>query len=459
VVADGPVDAVEEIAPVPRDTDAGEAKREVCHVPTVRSAAIEIALGLAIVGLLIVVNGLFVAAEFSLVAVDRDRIEALAEQGSGPARTTLRMLSRLSLTLSGTQLGVTVISLVLALVAEPTAERIVDNHALAIVIDLFVVTILQMLIGELVPKGIGVAAPVRVSLTLSRPLRLYGIVVSPLTRVLNRASDATVRRLGVEPRDELRSVRTIDELELLITSSGREGTLDHESFEMLTRTIRFGHKTAADALVSRVDMVAIGRDANVADLVALALDTGYSRFPIVGDDLDDVIGVVHAKDALRIPTEARATTSVMELSAPATFIPEGRDLESLLTEMRANAVPLAVVADEYGGVAGIVTLEDLLEEIVGEIEDEYDPVSVTPAVPSPTTVVEGTLHLDEVREATGFEVPDGPYETLAGFVLDRLGHIPRPGERVLHEGWELEVVELDRRRIASIRVISPEGRD
>ena len=404
------------------------------------------------------VNGLFVAAEFSLVAVDRDRIEALADQGSGAARTTLRMLSRLSLTLSGTQLGVTVISLVLALVAEPTVERIVENHALAVALDLLVVTVLQMIIGELVPKGIAVAAPVRVSLTLSRPLRMYGVVLSPLIRLLNKASDAAVRRLGVEPRDELRSVRTIDELELLITSSGQEGTLDHESFEMLTRTIRFGHKTAADALVSRVDMVAVSRDATVAELVALSLDTGYSRFPVIGRDLDDVIGVVHAKDALRIPIESRPSTPVTELATPAFFIPEGRDLESLLTEMRGNAVQLAVVADEYGGVSGIVTLEDLLEEIVGDIEDEYDPVSVTPPVPSPTTIVEGTLHLDEVREATGFDVPDGPYETLAGFVLDRLGHIPAPGERVLHDGWQLEVVELDRRRIASIRVTSPEGR-
>ena len=401
------------------------------------------------------VNGLFVAAEFSLVAVDRDRMEALAEQGSGGARTVVRMLSRLPLTLSGTQLGVTVISLILALVAEPTIERIVENHALAVAIDLAVVTVLQMIIGELVPKGIGVARPVRVALVLSRPLRIYGVVLSPLIRLLNRASDAAVRRLGVEPRDELRSVRTIDELELLIASSGQEGTLDKQSFEMLTRTIRFGHKTAADALVSRVDMAVIGREATVADLVALSLDSGFSRFPVVGDDLDDVVGVVHAKDALRVRPEDRAVTPVTDIATPATFIPEGRDLESLLTEMRAGAVQLAVVADEYGGVAGIVTLEDLLEEIVGEIEDEYDPVSVTPPVPSGTTVVEGSLHLDEVREVTGFDVPDGPYETLAGFVLDRLGHIPGPGERVHHNGWELEVLQLDRRRIATIRVTAP----
>jgi CBS domain containing-hemolysin-like protein len=426
---------------------------------------IELALGLAGLGLLILLNALFVAAELSLVAVDRDRVDALAEQGSRPARIVSRALSRLSLTLSGTQLGVTVLSLVLGLVAEPTVAKVIDplvtplpdgvERGVSIFLALVIVTALTMVLGELLPKGIAVAAPLPVALRLAAPLRIYSIVFGPLIRVLNNAADWSVRRLGVEPREELRSVRNIDELELLIASSGQEGTLDPQAFTLLTRTIRFGHKTAADALVPRLDMVTVGRDDTVADLVAIALESGHSRFPVVGDDLDDVMGVVHVKDVLRIPPEERQRTSVTELSKPAAFIPEGRDLESLLTEMRAGGVQLAVVADEYGGVAGIVTLEDLLEEIVGEIEDEYDPVPVTSPLPSGTSVVEGTVHLDEAAELTGFHVPEGPYETLAGFVLARLGHLPHAGERVRHEGWELEVVEMDRRRIASIRVTPP----
>jgi CBS domain containing-hemolysin-like protein len=411
------------------------------------------------------VNALFVAAELSLVAVDRDRVDALAAQGSRSARTVGRALSRLSLTLSGTQLGVTVLSLVLGLVAEPTVARVLDplvgvlsdgaERAVSVVLALVVVTALTMVLGELVPKGIAVAAPLRVALWLAAPLRIYSIVFGPLIRVLNRAADWSVRRLGVEPREELRSVRTIDELELLIASSGEEGTLDPQAFTLLTRTIRFGHKTAADALVPRLDMVTIGRDGTVADLTALALETGHSRFPVVGEELDDVQGVVHVKDVLRIPPEDRSRAPVTDLLNPATFIPEGRDLESLLTEMRAGGVQLAIVVDEYGGVAGIVTLEDLLEEIVGDIEDEHDPAPVTSPLPSGAVVVEGTVHLDEATELTGFEVPEGEYETLAGFVLAQLGHLPAAGERVRHEGWELEVVEMDRRRIASIRVTPP----
>jgi CBS domain containing-hemolysin-like protein len=430
-----------------------------------RCLPIELALGLVGLGLLILVNALFVAAELSLVAIDRDRVDALAAQGSRPARIVARSLERLSLTLSGTQLGVTVLSLVLGIVAEPTVARVLEplvavlpdgvERGVSVLVALVIVTALTMVLGELLPKGIAVADPVRVALWLAAPLRVYSIVLGPLIRLLNRAADWTVRRLGVEPREELRSVRTIDELELLIASSGQEGTLDPQAFTLLTRTIRFGHKTAADALVPRLDMVTIGRNATVAELATLALETGHSRFPVIGDDIDDVIGVVHVKDVLRVPPEDRPRTPVTDLAAPAAFIPEGRDLESLLTEMRAGGVQLAVVADEYGGVAGIVTLEDLLEEIVGDIEDEYDAVPVTSPVPAGATIVEGTLHLDEVEETTGFHVPDGPYETLAGFVLARLGHLPAPGERVRHEGWELEVLEMDRRRIASIRVTPP----
>jgi CBS domain containing-hemolysin-like protein len=429
---------------------------------------ISIALGLAGLGLLILVNALFVAAELSLVAVDRDRVDALAVQGSLPARILSRALSRLSLTLSGTQLGVTVLSLVLGLVAEPTVAKVIDplvtplpdgvERGVSVLVALVVVTGLTMVLGELLPKGIAVAAPLRVALWLAAPLRVYSTVFGPLIRLLNRAADWAVRRLGVEPREELRSVRTIEELELLIASSGQEGTLDPQAFTLLTRTIRFGHKTAADALVPRLDMVTVGRASTVADLASVALETGHSRFPVVGDELDDVLGVVHVKDVLRVPPEERPRTPVTDILNPATFIPEGRDLESLLTEMRAGGVQLAVVVDEYGGVAGIVSLEDLLEEIVGDIEDEYDPAPVTSPLPSGAVEVEGTMHLDEVREATGFEVPEGPYETLAGFVLAQLGHLPQAGERVRHDGWVLEVLEMDRRRIATIRVTPASGR-
>ena len=417
--------------------------------------------------LLILANGFFVAAEFALVAVDRDRVEALADGGGRRARVTVRNLQRLSFNLSGAQLGITVTSLVLGFIAEPTVARALEplfgalpdgaRTATSVAVALVLVTLSQMVLGELVPKGYAVAEPLRTALAVATPVRLYGLVFGPVIRFLNGAADWAVRRLGIEPREELRSVRTIDELELLIASSGREGTLDPEAFALLTRTLRFAHKDAVDAMVPRPDMVTVASDASLADLATLALETGHSRFPVVGNDLDDVVGVVHVKDVLRVPPASRGLTSVLDLAAPATFIPEGRDLESLLTEMRAGGVQLAVVVDEYGGVAGVVTLEDLVEEIVGEIEDEYDAgtTSLTSPLAAGGALVEGSLHLDEVADLVGLELPEGPYETLAGYVLARLGHLPRPGEAVAHDGWRLEVVEMDRRRIASVRIVAP----
>lgn len=424
---------------------------------------IDVALGLVAVAVLVVATSFFVAAEFALVAVDRDRVESLAERGDRRARVARSALRRLSFNLSGAQLGITVTSLVLGFIAEPTVAEVLKplfgfvpsgaRAGVAVGVALVMVTILTMVVGELIPKGVAVSKPLESALALAAPIRVYSTLFGPLIKVLNAAADWSVRHLGIEPRDELRSVRTIEELELLIESSGEEGTLDPEAFNLLARTIRFGNKTAADALVPRVDMVSIPASATVADLAALAVRSGHSRFPIIGGDSDDVVGIVHAKDVLLIQADERATSPVTAIAREPLFVPEGRTLQSLLTEIRNGTKPLAVVLDEYGGVAGVVSLEDILEEIVGDIEDEHDPAPpLTQSLPEGTLVVEGSLHPDEVREVIGFEVPEGPYETLAGYLLSRLGHIPVPGERVSAAGWIFEVLAMDRRRIASVRV-------
>ena len=366
--------------------------------------------------------------------------------------------------LSAAQLGITFTSLVLGFIAEPTVAAVllpaVRNHAVAVVLALLLVTILTMVIGELIPKGVAIARPLPSLLRLVGVVRVYATLLGPLIRLLNGAADWAVRRIGIEPREELRSVRTMEELELLIRSSGEEGTLEAEAFELLTRTIRFAHKAAADALVPRVDMQVLPRAATVADLVQASVETGFSRFPVIGADLDDIVGIAHVKDALRISPEDRATAPIAPLVTDALVVPEGIDLESLLTRMREGRTQMAVVADEHGGVEGIVTLEDLLEEIVGEIEDEHDVPVTAPAVslPEGVSILEGTTHLDDVLEATGLDLPEGPYETLAGFILSRLGHLPEPGERVEHDSWVLEVLEMDRRRIGAVRVVEPERR-
>ncbi len=420
---------------------------------------------------LIAANALFVAAEFAMVAVDRSRVDVLAQGGSRRARLASSILRRLSFNLSGAQLGITVTSLVLGFIAEPTVAEALRpalgglppavEDGVAIVAALALVTVVQMVLGELVPKGVAIAEPLATVLAVAGAMRSYGVVFGPLIRLLNGAADWAVRHVGIEPQQELSAVRSLEELDLLILSSGRAGTLDAAAAALLTRTIRFGNKTAADALVPRVAMVTVPATASVAELSRAAIDTGHTRFPVVGDDPDDIRGVAHAKDVLRVPTDQRETTAVGAVTREAHFVPEGRDLESLLTELRAPGVQLAVVVDEYGGTAGIVTLEDLLEEIVGEIEDEHDPVSprpdLTASLPSGTSVLEGTTHLDEVRDLTGLALPEGQYETLAGFLLDRLGHLPEAGERVVHDGWELQVLAMERRRIAQVQVVAPEG--
>jgi CBS domain containing-hemolysin-like protein len=469
-----PVDPVEDRPAVPAQTDVDQAQGGVHGGQDWHAGSsveegdvpIDIALGLLAFAVLVLATSFFVAAEFALVAVDRDRVDSLAERGDRRARGALAILRRLSFNLSGAQLGITVTSLIIGFIAEPTMSQILDpllgvvpegaRDTVSVTVALLLATSITMVLGELVPKGVAVAKPLETALVLSRPIRVYGVVFGFLIRMLNAAADWLVRRLGVEPREELQSIRTIEELELLIMSSGEEGTLDPEAFQLLARTMRFSHKTAADALVPRVDMVAVPADATVGTLEDLAVRTGHSRFPVVGDGSDDIVGVVSAKNVLRVPSRERTSTPVIQLVEPATFVPEGRDLESLLTELRKEAVQLAVVVDEYGGVAGIVTLEDLLEEIVGEIEDEHDPEpSLTTPLPEGTVVVDGSLHIDEVDDVTGIELPEGPYETIAGFLLDRLGHIPMAGERVLHDGWLLEVLAMDRRRIAAVRVSRP----
>jgi CBS domain containing-hemolysin-like protein len=438
-------------------------------------------LGIAAVVVLVALNAFFVAGEFALVAVDRSRIESLAQAGNRRGRVVLGALKRLSFELSGAQLGITVTSLVLGFVAEPTVGALLEPamdaiplvseaaaEPLALALALALVTSFQMVMGELVPKNMAIARPLQTSLWIGPLLRLYGAGAGPIIRVLNGAANWTVRRLGVEPREELEADRDIADLKMLIASSGELGTIEAGASELLSRTIRFRDKTAADALVPRTSVTALDAGADVADLIRRARETGFSRFPVQGDDLDDVRGVVHVKSAYRIPVEARAATPVTELMVEAVFVPETRPLDELLRDMRAGRSQLAVVIDEYGGTAGIITLEDLLEEIVGEIHDEYDEPPAGPRLTTPretgTYVVDASLHRDEVLELFGLELPEGPFETLAGYLLVLFDRIPVEGDRVADDHWLYEVVEMDHLRISQVRITArrasamPEGR-
>ena len=423
---------------------------------------------LAIV-LLIAANGFFVAAEFSLVAVDRSRVEAHLDEGKRGAASALKALRTLSFQLSGAQLGITVTSLVVGFITEPAlgealrplVERLPivserGSAGVSLAAALLIATAFQMVFGELVPKNLAIARPLGVTYAVATPFRVINALFKPVIYALNAAANATVRLLGVEPRDELEMARSLEELELLIRAAAQEGTLLEEEFYLLSRSVTFGGKTADDILVPRVAVNALPAEATVADMRDLALASGHSRFPVFQGDLDDILGIAHVKDALTLPIEGRDGAPIQEIVQDAPIYPETRDLHALLLDLRRERKQMAVIVDEYGGTAGIVTMEDLLEEIVGEITDEYDLDTGGLRVTSPlegTHVLSGFLHLDEVAEISGFEIPEGEYETLAGFALSLFTRIPTVGDQVVHDGWELKVIEMDGNRIAELLLV------
>ena len=418
--------------------------------------------------LITLLTGFYVAGEFALLTADRSRIEQLSEAGDTRATSALQGLRTLSFQLSGAQLGITVTSLLVGFISEPTIGEAlapligdiwpsVSALAVANVVALLLATIIQMVVGELIPKNYAIARPTELALLIATPFRFANSLFRPIIKFLNAAADWTVRLFGIQPREELQGVRSLQELKRLIYSSREGGVLPQEEFALLARSITFGDKTADDALIPRVSVVALKKDETIRGMRSIALASGHSRFPVCGDDLDDIAGVAHVKDAYRIPVEERDRAPVTSIMQEPLFAPESRPLNALLAEMRRERKHLAVILDEYGGTAGILTLEDLLEEIVGEIEDEHDPRPPLPITSPPEGIalVSGGLHPDELLEATGLEIPDGDYETLAGFLLSLFKRIPRQGDQVDYEGWEFKVIEMDRHRIVQVLIAAP----
>jgi CBS domain containing-hemolysin-like protein len=422
--------------------------------------------------LLTVGNAFFVAAEFGLVTVDRAEIDTRAEAGDRRARTVRHALHELSFQLSGTQLGITLMTLLTGYLAEPALSKLLDpliepiaggatdglTHALALIIA----TLFSMLFGELVPKNAALARPMRAALATAAPLRTFSKLFKWLILVLNGSANWLVRRIGIEPQEELASARSPEELGLLAAISARAGALPTETATLLRRTIRFGEKRAAKAMTPRVDVVGLESTASVADLIAVARETGHTRFPVYENTIDLVMGVAGVPDALGVPPERRTAIKVATVAREPVYVPESLGLDKVLAALRAADADLAIVVDEYGGTDGVVTVEDLIEELVGEIADEYDvePVGTgTEELTAPggekTFLVDGLLREDELMEQTGFALPEGPYETLAGFLLARLGHIPVVGESLEADGWEFTVMEVDRHRVELVRVVAP----
>ncbi|MDP9405007.1 MAG: hemolysin family protein [Actinomycetota bacterium] len=417
---------------------------------------------------LLAANGLFVAAEFALLASRRSRIEQLAGEGDRRATHALAGIRELSLMLAAAQLGITMASLGLGAVAEPALAAGLEivfegvgipsalRHAVAFTVALAVVVFLHMVVGEMAPKSWAIANPERSALALARPFRAFALLLRPAISALNAMANGLVRLCGVEPQGELATAHAPADLLLLVEESARSGTLGEEQHGLLSRALDLSGLDAEAAMVPRRDVVAVPAGATVDEIERIASTTGRSRLPVYDDDLDHVRGVLHVKDVLRLDPSQRDTTTAATLARPAFVTVESRPIEDLMLDMRRERAHVAIVVDEYGSVSGLVALEDLLEELIGDFEDETDPTlragsrRALRRRPDGALLVPGTLRPDELHARAGVALPDGDYETVAGFVLAALGRVPVEGDRVPLDGGSLEVVRMDGPRVVDL---------
>ena len=399
--------------------------------------------------------------------MDRARVESEAREGNRHSKALLKILKELSYQLTGAQLGITITAVLIGFIAKPTVASMLEDPVRSIVgerakesvslaLAIVLATFAAMILGELVPKNIAIAKTNMTAKALAKPFRMYSFAAKPIIALSDATSNWLTRRLGVEPAQELERVPNLEDLSSLIRTSGEEGTLGFNEVDLLTKSLRFARKSANEVMVPRPAIHSLPQGSTITDLVELSASTGLSRFPVVDNDLDSVVGIAHVKSALLIDPKLRSNQLVETVMGGILAIPETRDLLSVMTDMRRQRIPLAVVVDEHGGTEGIVSIEDLLEEIVGEIEDEYD-AAVENGLEERSGVftISGNLHPHEVADMCGFEIQDGQYETIAGFALEKLQRIPSPGEMFRYERWKIEILEMDNLRIARLRLTEP----
>lgn len=415
-----------------------------------------------------------VAAEFSLTALERSTVDAhLHQVGDRRAHKVKQAHSTLSFQLSGAQVGITITTLLTGYIAQPVIADLIRPGiqaaglpagaagGISLGIALGLATVLSMVFGELVPKNLAIARPLETARQVAGLLNGFSQAFRWLIGGMNSSANWILRRLGIEPAEELRSARSPQELGSLVRSSAQQGTLDAGTATLLGRSLRFGERTADELMTPRMRVEALREHASVQDLVGAARRTGHSRFPVYGTDLDDILGVMHVKQAFVVPPDKRAATVVGSLALPVPTVPTSLDGDVLLDRLRASGLQFAVVVDEYGGTAGIVTLEDLIEEIVGDVRDEHDRMEVSQVRPlgERSWLISGLLRADELAEATGFVVPDGDYETVAGLVLARLGRIPEAGDAIEVDGSRMTVTRMDNHRIDELQLTRPAPAD
>ncbi len=420
--------------------------------------------------LLILTCGLFVAAEFSFVTVDRSQVDRAAAEGDAAAIGVQKALRSLSTQLSGAQVGITVTNLAIGFLAEPAIAALIDGpleaagvpsgavHPVAIVIALTLSTVLTMIFGELVPKNLAIARPMPTARATQGFQRGFTAANGWLIKLLNGSANALVRRLGLEPQEELRSARSSTELASLVQRSADQGTLDVETAELMERSVEFGTRTAGEIMTPRVRTLTVEDGDRASRVIELARQSGHSRFPVLDAD-DNVVGTVHVKHAVALPLPERATTRVKHIMVKPTVVPDSIRLDPLLALLRQDGFQMAIVLDEYGGHAGIVTLEDVVEEIVGDISDEHDRLGARARQRRDGSwILSGLLRPDEVEDMTGIELPeDENYDTIAGLVLQVLGRVPESGD--VAEVWvpDRSDPEEPREQLATLTVLHMDG--
>ncbi|RPE74475.1 MULTISPECIES: hemolysin family protein [unclassified Frondihabitans] len=417
------------------------------------------------IGLVLTVGtGLFVASEFSLVNLDRADLEARQAKGEKRLGSTIGALKVTSTHLSSAQLGITLTTLLTGYTMEPAISTLLADpfrqfggpievvEVVAPIVSIVLATLLSMIIGELVPKNFALALPLATA-KLVIPFQVaFTAVFRPAVAVLNGTANAILRGMGIEPKEELSGARTAEELSSLVRRSAFEGSLDLDTATLLARTLVFSDHDASDVMTPRPRVTSVSRTDTAETVLAEARRTGYSRFPVTDDDIDDIVGLVHVKQAVAVPREKRGEVPVSALQTEAIRVPETMTLDNLLEEVRGKGYQMAVVVDEYGGTAGVVTLEDLIEELVGEVSDEHDRSRVDVVRSRDWLTFPGLLRPDELLERASVKVPeDGPYETVGGWVMSELGRLPAVGDAVDVEAGTFRVERLDGRRIDRIR--------
>ncbi|MGC3021528.1 MULTISPECIES: hemolysin family protein [unclassified Brevibacterium] len=424
-------------------------------------------LFLALALVLILGTGLFVAAEFSLLTLDRHTADKAVDEGVVGAKTLRASMTHLSTQLSAAQVGITITTLLTGYLMEPSLGRLLApvfetwgvgpglSASLALTIALIFSTVASMIFGELVPKNLAIAVPLATG-RIAAPIQyVFSIVFRPVIAFLNGTANKILLSMGIEPQEEGSVGRSPEELTSLVRHSAEEGVLDEQTADLLERTLSFSERTAEDVMTPRTRMSSVEKDTTARRIIEQARDTGFSRFPVAAEDKDHIVGVVHVKQAFAVPPANRDDAYAGGLMTEVREIPETQRLDPLLMELRATGLQMAVVVDEFGGTAGVVTLEDVVEELVGEVADEHDRMRIAarPARDG-SWIVPGQLRPDEISSTIGITIPeDSDYETLAGFVLKELGRIPEPGDHVRTDDALIRVERMHGRRIERLRVV------